>query len=172
LPLFSLAKQEQLNSYVVRQSRTHCIFFCPFFLFEFYSPPQADKRLYLLVVWRCHSLIFLSLFSSQLCCVVFFIATGRNNFLPLFFFVVPLALQFLPLFSFSFLPLFSSAVGSRFVLFVATYKRIFTSITDILFYSKAVNFLPLFSLAKQEQLNFYVVRQSRTHCIFFAPFFF
>jgi hypothetical protein len=32
-------------------------------------------------------------------------------------------------------------------------------------------FLPLFTLAKQEQLNFYVVRQSRTHCIFFAPFF-
>jgi hypothetical protein len=79
---------------------------------------------------------------------------------------------FAPFFFFFFCPFFSSAFGSRFVFCVATYKPTFTSITDILFYSKAVNILPLFALAKQEQLNFYVVRQSRTNCIFFAPFFF
>jgi hypothetical protein len=108
-----------------------------------------------------------------LCC------KATNSFAPFFSLqlrCVPLlswlsATQFFcPFFLFLFCPFFSSAFG--FIFFcVATCEPIFTSITDILFYSKAVNILPLFTLAKQEQLNFYVVRQSRTHCIFFAPFF-
>jgi hypothetical protein len=104
-------------------------FFCPFFLFEFYS--KAVKDFILLVVWRCHFTIFFApFFFTASLCNVFFIATGRNIFLPLFFFVVPLALHFLPLFSFSFLPLFSSAVGSRFV-FILVFKDCF--LTSFLF---------------------------------------
>jgi hypothetical protein len=65
----------------------------------------------------------------------------------LFFVVCCKATQFFCPFFFFFLPLFSSAVGSRFVFYVATYKPIFTSITDVLFYSKAVKVLPLFSFS-------------------------
>jgi hypothetical protein len=102
---------------------------------------------------------------------------GKTIFLPLFFSLqlycngllswLSATQFFCPFFLFLFLPLFFSACGSRFFLFVATYKPIFTSITDILFYSKAVNFLPLFS----SQLRC-VIFLLRLVAIFFLPLFF
>jgi hypothetical protein len=115
---------------------------------------------------------------------ILFYSKAVNFFCPFFFtaslcniFLLRLvAMIFLPLFFFFFAPFFRLplAVGFGFMFFcVATYKPLSTSVTDILFYSKVVNFFcPFFSLAKQEQLYFYVVRLWRTHCIFLPLFLF